>query len=223
MVNNTSETKLDTTIKKTLAGYEAPYDPSNWEKMESMLGSVPNVSSVKWQPIIGIAAIALISTAAYILYTSSNTSTPPAENTVTDSSKQKINTPAIVPTNVSAAAVSEEVKRGITAPYKIISSKPPINITGVEERTPDEIKELKTIAEPDHTQSILGVGNEPVFGDMLDTSQGFITQTSEKETAKKTAKPSKNLPVGWDNFMLRNVNPDSLKKYRQQRDSAKVQ
>lgn len=240
MVNN-SESKLDNTIKKTLAGYEAPYDASDWDKMESMLGAAPKVSSFKWRTVIGIAGIAALIAGCYVLYTNLNTSAPPentevaapAEKTVKAPPKPLISTPAVVPPSVSAAAVSEEVKKEIAAPDKIISSRPPINKTAAEDQTAvrenkiktkkDKIKERKTAAETDHTQSIIGMGNEPIFGDMLDSSKGIVTETREKETTKKAAKASKNLPVGWDNFMLKNVNPDSLKKYREKRDSAKAQ
>jgi hypothetical protein len=66
------------------------------------------------------------------------------------------------------------------------------------------------------------MGNEPIFGDMLDSSKGIIGETREKEETKKAAKAKKGTPVGWDKFMLPNVNADSLRKYREKRDSSKT-
>lgn len=59
------------------------------------------------------------------------------------------------------------------------------------------------------------MGNEPVFGDMLDSTKGIIRVTKEKEETKQAAKKPSEYPIGWNNFMLSNVNPDSLKHYRE--------
>ena len=75
----------------------------------------------------------------------------------------------------------------------------------------------------DKNPVVLGMGNEPIFGDMLDSSKGIIGETKEKESTKKAATSKKNTPVGWDAIMLGNVNPDSLRKYREKKDSTKNQ
>lgn len=63
--------------------------------------------------------------------------------------------------------------------------------------------------------SVLGMGNEPVFGDMLDSSKGIVGETREDAEKKEAAKKSREVPVGWNTFMLKNVNPDSIKNYRE--------
>jgi hypothetical protein len=88
-----------------------------------------------------------------------------------------------------------------------------------------ENKNSNTVGEDALTkskQSVIGMGNEPVFGDMLDSSKGIINETKEREETKKAAK-TKTYPIGWNNFMLSNVNPDSIKNYheRMQKDSLK--
>jgi hypothetical protein len=56
--------------------------------------------------------------------------------------------------------------------------------------------------------------DEPVFGDMLDSTRGIVRETKENEQTKKTVKENSTKPIGWDNEILKNVNPDSLKKHR---------
>jgi hypothetical protein len=72
---------------------------------------------------------------------------------------------------------------------------------------------------------IMGMGNEPVFGDMLDSSKGIVGETAESEETKKEAVKHKDLPPGWNSFMLSNVNIDSLKNYRtrMKKDSVKTE
>ena len=59
------------------------------------------------------------------------------------------------------------------------------------------------------------MGNEPIFGDMLDSSKGVIGTTQEKDETKKAAKSQSNKNIGWDNIMFSNVNPDSIRKHRE--------
>ena len=67
------------------------------------------------------------------------------------------------------------------------------------------------------------MGNEPIFGDMLDSTRGIIRVTKEKEETKQAAKKPSEYPIGWNNFMLTNVNPDSIRHYREsmKKDSIK--
>ena len=71
-------------------------------------------------------------------------------------------------------------------------------------------------------QRVMGMGDDPVFGDMIDPSKGIVGETKEKDETKKAA-VSKKPPVAWDAIMFPNVNPDSLRKYRERHDSTKVE
>jgi hypothetical protein len=59
------------------------------------------------------------------------------------------------------------------------------------------------------------MGNEPIFGDMLDSTKGIIRESKEKDATKQAAKKPSEYPIGWNSFMLSNVNPDSIKHYRE--------
>jgi len=248
MINNSTNSKLDEVVKTTLTEYEAPFDAGDWNRMESMLDAAPKQGSFKWSrsltaAVVGIAVIG----GSYFLYTSLNnpgtgvTTTPPPviEN-------KSIPAPAVTrpdPTPPAATNTVVATDEAVTAappaaevlpPAKEnVISKPVANEQKVkEEKITKEIVKAKKekpvkggISEEDReaTQKIIGMGNEPIFGDMLDSSKGLIGETREREETKKAAKASKNVPVGWNSIMFPNLNTDSLRKYRTKRDSVKVQ
>lgn len=240
MINNTPESnsRLDNTVKETLTNYEASFDPNDWSRMESMLDAAPKPSSFKWSTVIGIAAVLIVIGGSYLLYNSLSSSksidksdTTPVENVVKIIQKPIV-VPKVTPPAISPAAVSEEVIKEIVEPDKIATTKEPVNKTvtnptvaskeGKTKTKKEKTKVIKVSEETGNTQQVIGMGNEPVFGDMLDSSRGIVGETREKEETKKAAKAKKDLPVGWDNFMLKNVNPDSIKKHREKRDSIKA-
>ena len=74
-------------------------------------------------------------------------------------------------------------------------------------------KKDKAEKDSDNHPVVLKMGNEPVFGDMLDSTKGIVTQTKEKDKTKKAVQ-SQDYSIGWNNI-LKNVNPDSIKHHRE--------
>lgn len=243
MVNNTPESKLDETVKDALNNYEATYEADDWSRMENMLNTTSKSSSFKWSYVVKIAVALVVIASGYLIYNAVNfpevtdeVTTNPVSEPVKDVVKVDPNTtvpvPPVVPPKVNTQEVEKEVAKQTTAPDKIEATSPVIEkikaeekqVVKKEERPKDKkTKKEKEAAEENATKHMIIMGNEPVFGDMLDSSKGVVGETKEKEETKKAAKAKKDLPVGWDNFMLKNVNPDSIKKYRERRDSLKNQ
>lgn len=73
--------------------------------------------------------------------------------------------------------------------------------------------------EDEKPEKIFIMGNEPVFGDMIDSGKGITNKTKESEETKKSAQEKGIVPVGWDAYMLQNVNPDSIRKNRALKDT----
>lgn len=238
MINNTPESKLDETIKSTLNNYEAPYDASDWARMESMLDATPKAVSFKWSHVIAVAAGIVVIGGSYLVYnalstsekneTETSTTVPVEENTIKETPP-----PAKSPAVITSPKKEEPAEKPVIATEKITTPvvkeepakvSPEPKVLSKEEKKKDKKKNPdkssgSPIIEPQ--DKILGMGNEPIFGDMLDSSKGIIGETKEKEETKKAAKAKKDTPVGWNQFMLPNVNADSLKKYREKRDSLK--
>lgn len=113
---------------------------------------------------------------------------------------------------------------------KIVDSKPIAKENKTVKETKKEIKkeksetkktpETKTTAKEDEKpEKIFIMGNEPVFGDMIDSGKGITNKTKESEETKKSAQEKGLVPVGWDAYMLKNVNPDSIRKNREKKDT----
>jgi hypothetical protein len=241
MVNNTPESKLDETVKKTLSEYEASYDSPDWSRMESMLDAAPkpafsfNLTYV----LYGLAAVVIIG-GGYAIFnnlksnkteTPVETSTPvvvPHKDVVKETPKTD---PVVVPAPPAsqpvAAPAAETREPVVTKPEpvketKIITTETKTEKTQVKtEKTKTKKQSSEPIIEP-HDKIII-MGNEPVFGDMLDSSKGIIGETKEKEEIKRAAKAKKETPVGWNQIMTPHMNIDSMRKVRQQRDSLKNQ
>jgi hypothetical protein len=77
---------------------------------------------------------------------------------------------------------------------------------------PKEFEETKP-------KKIITMGNEPVFGDMLDSSKGIVGKTQEKEEIKKAAKEQTKTNTGWNTFLFSPVAPDSIRKNREKEKS----
>jgi type IV secretory pathway VirB10-like protein len=241
MINNTPESKLDETVKNTLSGYEAQYDASDWSRMESMLDAAPKSSTFKWSHAITVIIGIVIVAGGYGLFSvirnskDKNTevnSTPvkPIENTVKVT--PKVTPPPATKTNpIATPPVKEETKTPVVVPEKIIvtpdvaATKKKEKVLTKEEQTKN--KKTKTTEEPggilEPHDKIIGMGNEPVFGDMLDSSKGIIGATKEKEETRKAAKARKDTPVEWNQFTP-HMNIDSMRRAREkQRDSLKTE
>ncbi|MCW3084746.1 MAG: hypothetical protein JWP12_2112 [Bacteroidetes bacterium] len=243
MTSNIPEnSKLDEAVKNTLNNYEAPFDSADWSRMERILDTAPKSSNFNWSYAIGaVLGLAIIGGGyfAYTNYTSKHNDAvsitpPPAPKT------EQVITPSPKTTTTTAAPVT--TTPAVTQPS--ITATPPPAITDNQANKPADAATTKTpvakddkskakkqkttdiSADPDANvivhQHVAGMGNEPVFGDMLDSSRGIIGETKEKDETKKAAKAKKDVPVGWNAFMLPNVNTDSLRKYKDRRDSLKV-
>jgi hypothetical protein len=235
MINNTPGSKLDETVKSTLDSYEAPYDASDWSRMESMLDAAPKSNSFKLSHAITIIAGVAVLAGGYALYNTFghsgtksvelNSTPPPAPAAVKESPKVIVTPPPAV---ISSADTSAPVKEEAAATEKIIETPPAIAAKKEEKVTTAETKakakkekNKKEAPIIDSHDKIIGMGNEPVFGDMLDSSKGIIGNTHEKEETKKAAKAKKG-NVSWDIFTP-HMNVDSMRKVREQRDSLKTQ
>lgn len=237
MINNTPGSKLDETVKNTLDNYEAQYDASDWSRMEQMLDAAPKSGNFKWSYAITTIAVLAVLAGGYALYntfgksgknTEVNSTSPPVPANTPKEEPGMATPPPVASSPVTSPAVKEEP---ISTPEKIVES--PVVKTPVEEKviaSETKIKVKKEKApkkdganEPiiDAHDKIIGMGNEPVFGDMLDSSKGIIGNTREKEETKKAAKAKKG-NVSWDIFTP-HMNVDSMRKVREQRDSLKNQ
>lgn len=228
MIDNTPNTKLDEAVKNALKDFEPPYDSNDWSRMENMLNVAPKQTQFNWKYslniIIGIAILA----GGYLTYKQLS---KPSKNEAEMGKSTLIEpvTPIATPviqTTVTPIATPEspsitesqtdEVKIDET---KLISKeiKAPVTSTSTKEKNKDTKAVLKTDTQKNNTKihPIIRMGNEPIFGDMLDSSKGVIGTTQEKDETKKAAKTQSNKNIGWDNIMFSNVNPDSIRKHRE--------
>lgn len=244
MLNNTPNSKLDETIKQTLSGYEAPAEGADWNRMEQMLDNLPRSTPFKWSYVLnGFIGLA-ICTGAYFTYTAikSHPAAPKVTAPAPVLETPVVSTPApkaTAPTTTSepAPAVMSSGSNTTTGtastPVSIpVAGNTTANTTGTEAQQLAKSKKKKDnaaapVLDPEELKNIrvIGMGNEPVFGDMLDSSKGIVGETKEKQELKEAAKKNKSLPVGWNSFMLSNVNPDSIKSYRERvkKDSVKIE
>ena len=240
MSENTPQSKLDENVKNTLSEYEAPFDASDWSRMETMLDAAPKSSTFNWSTILPFVAGLVLIGGIYGLYVTFGgkkdkeiETNPPTENVVNEkpvpspvkvtppppSEPSKNITPVLPETKKEEPVVKEKQEEKIIAAP--VTKKPePANVKE-KTKTKKEKPSETPIIEPH--DKILQMGNEPVFGDMLDSSKGIIGETKEKEETKKAAKAKKNTPVGWNQFMTPHMNVDSMRKVREQRDSTKNQ
>lgn len=240
MVNNTPDSKLDEAVKNALKDFEASNATADWSRMDNMLNASPKATTINWKYslrfIIGVAVI----TGAFITYkqiskTSSipeNKSETPVTNvepTITKPIVQPIKENIVVPSAPVTDNATELPSSEITTTATPIEEKKEVKNTAdiktKKEKNTEKNKTAKnnTTAEDIKLHPVIGMGNEPIFGDMLDSSKGVVGNTQEKETTKKAAKTQSNKNIGWDNFMFSNVNPDSIRKHREamKKDSLK--
>ncbi|MCE3279214.1 MAG: hypothetical protein K0S44_1405 [Bacteroidetes bacterium] len=235
MGNNTPDSKLDETIKSTLNEYEAQYDPSDWARMETMLDAAPKAVSFKWSHVITVVIGIVVIGGGYGLFnflSKSKSAETKVETPVAPKTEPPVQKtlPVTPPPPVTVKKPAPEttavtVQKPIVVPPAVDPKTKPATQTAVKEeikkdkKKTDKSKPTGPVIEPNDKMMIMG--NEPIFGDMLDSSKGVIGETKEKEETKKAAKAKKNNPAGWDQFMLPNVNVDSIRKNRARRDSLK--
>lgn len=226
MENNTPPNKLDETIKDNLSNYDAKYDSGDWARMERMLDATPKsiVKTGSYNMAIIIGGVILVGGfAIYKGVTSSKTSTEnttetniaPVENKITPVPK-----PAPITTNTVTTAIPIAKEEPVVVPeVKITTSE--INTTVAEKKVKDrpagqtEKKSKVNDNDINKTQKVSVMGNEPIFGDMIDSSKGIVRETKEKESTKKAAVikgTSSNIGLSG----LLNLNADSIRKQKEQ-------
>jgi hypothetical protein len=224
MGNNTQNSKLDDKVKETLNNFEARYDAGDWSRMEQMLDAAPKSVSFKWSYLPNVLIAVAVLGAAYLVYTnisSSDSSDSKAEKTVNTKEEIKNVQPATPVQKTTTTPPSNPLPPPVNdaALTKIDPSLKPADkkiITSADQKKQEDKSSINSEEDDyDKNQKVLGMGNEPVFGDMLDSSKGIVSETREKEETKKAAKEKTEYPIGWNNFMLSNVNPDSIKKFRE--------
>lgn len=226
MENNTPPTKLDETIKENLSNYDAKYDSGDWARMERMLDATPKSITPKGSYNMAIIIGGIVLVGGFAIYkgvTSSKTTTTdttteipvaPVENKVETAPKPA---PAVVVTNTVTTTPPLVKAEPVVAPVvKTTVPEVKIPVAVVTEKTKTE-KKAKNVAndnDSNKTQKVTVMGNEPIFGDMIDSSKGIIHKTKEKESTKKAAveKGTKST-VGLSNLF--NLNADSLRKQKE--------
>lgn len=242
MENNTQHSKLDETIKQRLHDYQGSFESADWSRMERMLDAAPRSTSFKWNyvlnGVIGVAVLTGIYMSFQLIRSSDKketTTAPETEQTPTEQhvvttapiQNNNVEVPVVVNETPQQPVVSEEVpaNSGNTTTNALQATTPVNKSTqlaidpAIQKKKKDSTKNPGIDPEELKNVRVVGMGNEPVFGDMLDSSKGIISETKEKKELKEAAKKSKSLPVGWDSFMLSNVNPDSIKSYRERMKS----
>lgn len=233
MTNDIPQSKLDEAIKNTLSQYEVSDESADWSRMERMLDAAPKSGSFKWSYAAGALILLIVAATALLTWPSSSQKTPEVTPPV-------VNKPPVTEPQRTAPAQPAPAPATTTAPAA--DTPPPVPTAAAIPATADaqagrlktaDTKEKATMtrrptkplsANPDDDiilqQKVIGMGQDPVFGDMIDPSKGIIGETKETSETKKAATTQKG-PVAWDAIMMPHVNPDSLRKYRDQKDSLK--
>jgi hypothetical protein len=229
MVNNSPNTKLDEAVKNALKDFEVQYDQNDWSRMDNMLNAAPKQTQFNWKYTLNIIIGITLIGGGYLLYKQFS---KPSEN------KVEIVAPIPEKTKPATTPVPKPFSKPLSAPIVAPVSEPVLEKAVVENKidtketkTPltqaasakekAKTKDIKTPLKTDNDKTntkihpIIRMGNEPIFGDMLDSSRGVIGTTQEKEETKKAAKTQSNKNIGWDNIMFSNVNPDSIRKHRE--------
>lgn len=225
MIDNTPNTKLDEAVKNALKDFEAPYDSNDWSRMDSMLNVAPKQTQFNWKYSLNIVVGIAILGGGFLIYkqlskpsTKTEEITPPAIQQTTKTPTPIITKKAAeiaTPTNteIEVKATESDINE---IPLKTVT-KPEATIVSKEKNKTKETNSVSKKSERNTTNihSVMKMGNEPIFGDMLDSSKGVIGTTQEKDETKKAAKSQSNKNIGWDNIMFSNVNPDSIRKHRE--------
>ena len=249
MGNNSTSTKFDDKIKQVLSNYQADFDTNDWAKMDSKLNAVSSSNTFNSKYIIRIAVAIALLAGVYFAYTAIDwTKSKPTETIVPEAKiekkteppvvKKEIIIPPVVDTasKIIADTITEknneaEIEKELVAEKKKIEKENAKKEKIEKEKTTSQKltadKNKKTDKNKNHDddgikpEKVYTMGNEPIFGDMLDSSRGIIGRTKESTETKKAAQSKADVPIGWNQFMLKNVNVDSLRSYRAKKDSIK--
>lgn len=232
MENNSTPSKLDETLKENLSNYDAKYDSGDWARMERMLDAAPKSIAPKgsYNMAIIIGGIVLVGGFAIYKGVTSSSDSKPESTTETEITTPEVKTetaakpapvnvvkpsPSVVSTNTTTPVVSTVVPEVKTTSPAVkntsttTETKPPV----LAEKKKNE-KKTSSETDPNKITKMSVMGNEPIFGDMIDSSKGIIHKTKEKESTKKAAveKGSKST-VGLSSLF--NLNADSLRKQKE--------
>lgn len=227
MIDNTPNTKLDEAVKNALKDFEAPYDSNDWSRMDSLLNVAPKQTQFNWKYSLNIIIGIAILGGSFLIYKQLSTPSIKTEEITTPIIQQTTKTPTPTPiitekaTEIAPPTDTETEAKATESNINEIQlktvTKPEATIVSKEKNKTKETNSVSKKSEKNTTNihSVMKMGNEPIFGDMLDSSKGVIGTTQEKDETKKAAKSQSNKNIGWDNIMFSNVNPDSIRKHRE--------
>ena len=230
MENNTTPSKLDETIKDSLSNYDAKYDSGDWARMERMLEATPKSMAPKGFNTIALILGVVVLVGGFLIYKGINSSKKSKETTVapvelpiektaepiTKTTPPAAKTKDSEPTSTSAPTVipPSEVKSKVPEPKTIVSAVEQ-KLKPVAEKRKKEKKQNTSTLDIDFPKNlkVTVMGNEPIFGDMIDSSKGIVRETKENESTKKEAviKGSNNIGLSG----LLNLNADSILKQKE--------
>lgn len=218
MENNNSPSKLDTTIKDTLSNYDAKHDSVDWARMERMLDASPTSIAPKGSYKIALIIGAVVLVGGFLIYKGINSSKKTVETTVAPIEMSIEKTTDSIATTISAAAsivvTTPEVITIVTeSKTNVISGD--VNTKSLPEKRKKEKKQNISAQDTDFpkNQKVTVMGNEPIFGDMIDSSKGIVRETKEKESTKKAAVKKGSNNIGLSGLL--NLNADSILKQKE--------
>lgn len=230
MENNTPPNKLDETIKDNLSNYDAKYDSGDWARMERMLDATPKsiVKTGSYNMALIIGGVILVG--GFVIYKGISSSKTTTENTTetpvttpepkTEIISKPVPAPVVTNTVTTAPIVTEapvvvpEVKTVVPETKNTVATVDTKEKT-IAEKKVTEKKSKKNDNDINKTQKVTVMGNEPIFGDMIDSSKGIVRETKEKESTKKAA-VTKGTSGNVGLSGLLNLNADSIRKQKEQ-------
>lgn len=230
MENNTPPNKLDETIKDNLSKYDAKYDSGDWARMERMLDATPKsiVKTVSYNVALIIGGVILVGGfAIYKGISSSKTTTENTTETNITPVENKVAPAPIVTNTVTIATPIVKEKPVVVPEVKTIVPEIKNTVAVVDTKTKKDLptgqaakKSKVNDNDINKTQKVSVMGNDPVFGDMIDSSKGIVRETKEKESTKKAA-VTKGTTSNIGLSGLLNLNADSIRKQKEalQKDS----
>ena len=231
MENNTPPSKLDETIKDNLSTYDAKYDSGDWARMERMLDATPKSMAPKGTYNMAIIIGGIVLVGGFAIYKGVTSSKTTTTDTVTETPVTPIQNkieaapkpaPAVVVTNtitttppvVKAEQIVVPVVKATVPEVKNTVAVVDTKTKVVAEKTKKDTKTKVNDTDINKNQKVTVMGNEPIFGDMIDSSKGIVRETKEKESTKKEAvKKGTSSNIGYGSLL--NLNADSIRKQKE--------
>jgi hypothetical protein len=198
--------------------------------MERMLDAAPKSSVAKGSYNIAIIIGAAVLIGGFFIYKGINTSnttidTPPDTTITPAENKTKTLQPAptvvkitapVTPVTDEKKVITPEVKPDVPELKKAVTvfdNKEKAATEKIKNDQGKKQKSTKSASESSKNQKVIVMGNEPIFGDMIDSSKGVIHKTKEKDSTKKAAKSKGSSNIGWNGLF--NLNADSIRKQKE--------